>query len=196
MEDDLPVDLFDLLTEPLRAGVEDGSMRLVGPGQNDKPVVVDAVTGRWVAGSGRPLGANDSALVGKVHGFKHSKGYVEALEHFIPAEAGGEGAIMSLEELLVAAKKAVIDVTEKHQVICPACDHKHYITIGGKADAKVLTFLIERIVGAAQKTQEINLHSEELVKVLSDTRVLHTLQVVALTPEQRAANIRAIQEAS
>ena len=193
---DLPLDT-SLLDPAVLQKISEGEYTIAGPGQRDgKPVVIDAATGRWVKGSGRPLNANDAALVGKIHGFKHSRKYNEALESFIPADKdGSDFAILSLEELLVAARSAVIDVVQFIDAQCPACDQKFKVESVGKPDAKVLTFLIERLVGAAKKTEEVNIHSEELVRVMNDTRVLHQIEVVSLTPEERAARKRAIIEA-
>ena len=64
----------------------------------------------------------------------------------------------------------------------------------GKPDVKMLTFLIERLAGAAQKTQEINLHSEEIVKIMEDKRVLHQIEVISLSPEERANRRRQVLE--
>ena len=36
----------------------------------------------------------------------------------------------------------------------------------------------------------------EVIRIMNDTRVLHQIEVIALTPEQRAARIRAVGEAS
>ena len=195
----VPVEELDtsLLDPEVLRKVQEGEYAIAGPGAREgKPVVINAATGRWVKGSGRPLNANDPALVGKIHGFKHSRGYVEALEQFIPAEKDGTDlAIVSLEELLVAARKSVIDVVQYIDAQCPECDHKFRVESVGKPDAKVLTFLIERLVGAAKKTEEVNFHSEEVINILNDTRVLHQIEVVSLTPEERAARKRAIIEA-
>lgn len=191
---DLDTSLLD--PEVLRK-IEEGEYAIAGPGQREgKPVVVNAATGRWVKGSGRPLNANDPALVGKIHGFKHSRKYNEALESFIPADKdGSDFAILSLEELLVAARKAVIDVVQYIDATCPECDHEFRVESVGKPDAKVLTFLIERLVGAAKKTEEVNIHSEEVVRIMNDTRILSQVEVVSLTPEERAARARTISEA-
>ena len=195
-EIDLPLDTSLLDPEVLQK-IGEGEYTIAGPGQREgKPVVVNAATGRWVKGSGRPLNANDPATVGKVHGFKHSRKYNEALESFIPADKdGSDFAILSLEELLVAARSAVIDVVQFIEAQCPACDQRFKVESAGKPDAKVLTFLIERLVGAAKKTEEVNVHSEEVVRIMNDTRVLHQIEVVSLTPEERAARKRAIIEA-
>ncbi len=192
-------DLYVQLTPELQAGVDEGRFLIAGPGQNDKPVVVDAVTKQFVKGSGRPLNANDSAYIGKVTAYRRSKAYNEALEQLIPSFEDDENspdAIISFQELIQAAKECVVGMPEAIEVKCPCgCNHVWRELIGAKRDSKMIMFLIERLAGAANKTQTVNLHSEELVRVLNDTRVLHEIQVISLTPEQRADRIRQIAEA-
>lgn len=191
--------LLPLLTDELRDGVEAGRLRITGPGwKPEKPVVVDAVTGHWVEGSGRPAGANDPAVVGKVHGFKHSKSYQETLDLLVPPRREDNAqAIVTLEELLVAAKAMVVGEATFDLVMCPCgCEHTFNTQVGVKRDAKVLTFLIERIVGQAAKKTDVNIHSEELITMISDSRVLTQIEVISLTPEDRAARARAIAEAN
>ena len=198
MTDDEQTLLLALLSPELRAGVDEGRFKLVGPGKNpEKPVVVNATTGRWVRGSGRPLNANDPAEVGKKHGFKHSNNYQEAMDMLVPAfRTGNEYAIMTLEELLVAAKAAVLGDPLYEKQTCPECETTFVARTGTKRDSKVLVFLIERLIGAAQKKTDVNVHSEELIHLISDTRVLAQIEVVSLTPEVRAARARAISEAN
>lgn len=191
-----PIDT-SLLAPDVLVKIETGEYRIAGLGKiAGKPVVVNATTGRWVKGSGRPAAANDPVEVGKVHGFKHSRGYTEALERFLPAErADSSVAVMSLEELLVAARRMTVETTAKVKAVCPECSHNFEVTTEGRPDSKVLTFLIERLVGAAKKTEEINLHSEELVRVLSDQTILHKIDVVGISPDERADRIRAVKDA-
>lgn len=189
-------DLRDLLTEELRQGVDEGRFLIAGPGQNDKPVVVDAETKRWVTGSGRPLNANDPAYIGKVTAWRRSKVFSEALEQMIPAwEGDSPEAIISFQELIQAAREAVVGepVIEEHT--CSHCGEVDVIINGRKRDNKVLMFLIERLAGAANKTTTVNLHSEELIRLMSDNRVLHDVSIVALSAEERADRVRRVQEA-
>jgi hypothetical protein len=101
---------------------------------------------------------------------------------------------MSLEELLVAARRVTTETTSKVRTACPECNHAFDVTVEGRPDSKVLTFLIERLVGAAKKTEEISLHSEELVRILSDQTILHKISVVGITPDERADRIRAVKQ--
>ena len=196
-----PVELdTSALSEDVLAKIREGELRVAGPGQKPgKPVVIDSATGKWVEGSGRPANANDPAVIGKEHGFKHSRLYQETLERLVPAMKGdGEYAVTSLEELLVAARRVTTDTTQTvsraHE--CSECGHEDLVTVTveGKPDAKVLTFLIERLVGAANKTQDVNLRSEELLRIVEDKRVVHSIEVVTLTPQDMADRKRAVAE--
>lgn len=196
-----PVELdTSALDDTVLAKIREGAFRVAGPGMKaGKPVVIDSVTGQWVEGSGRPANANDSAVIGKTHGFKHSKTYQDTLERLVPAmKADGEYAVTSLEELLVAARRVTTDttqtVTRVHE--CTECGHEDTLTftVEGKPDAKVLTFLIERLVGAANKTQDVNVRSEELLKIVEDKTIVHRIEVVTLTPKELADRKRAVAE--
>lgn len=188
------------LSEDVLAKIREGQFRVAGPGMRPgKPVVIDSATGKWVEGSGRPEGANDPAQIGREHGFKHSRLYQDTLERLVPAMKGdSEYAVSSLEELLVAARRVTTDttqtVTREHE--CSECGHADFVTVTveGKPDAKVLTFLIERLVGAANKTQDVNLRSEELLRIVEDKRVIHSIEVVTLTPQDMADRKRAVAE--
>jgi hypothetical protein len=192
-------DLYLLLTEELRTGVDEGRYLIAGPGQNDKPVVIDADTKRWVTGSGRPLNANDPAYIGKVTAYRRSKVFSEALEQLIPAFADDDehpDAIISFQELIQAAKECVVGLPEAVDVTCPCgCGHEFRYLVGAKRDSKMIMFLIERLAGAANKSMTVNMHSEELIKTVSDSRVLHEIEVVSLTAEERAERRRKVLEA-
>lgn len=189
-------ELVDLLTPELREKVEAGEYRIQGEGQNPaKPVVIDAATGRIVKGSGRPQNANDIAAVSKQTAFKRSKSYNEALEVMAPAYRDTPGAIISLEELIEQAKKLIVPEKRKHKKDCPQCHTEVVFEVDRLPDAKTLIFMIERLAGAAAKTTEVNVHSEEYVRILHDKRVVQQVEIVALTAEQRAANARAVLEA-
>lgn len=186
------------LAPEVLALIESGEAKVAGPGQElGRPVVVYASSGRFVAGTGRPANANDVAEVSRDTAFKRTKAYADALNRFIPAYKE-QGAISSLEELLEAARKVTTDTTYHTEVVhaCSECGHEDVvpITIPGKPDAKVLTFLIERLVGAANKTQEVNVHTDEVMRIMTDQRVLHQLEVVSLTPEQLAERKRLVLE--
>jgi len=190
--------LRELLSDELRSKVDTGEYIITGPGSNDKPVVVDADTGRWVKGSGRSLNAPDSAYVGQVTAYKRSKAYNEALEMLVPAWAGQDeapDAIISFQELIQAAKEAIIGEPEYREIVCVHCEEKSRVFVGRKRDNKVLMFMIERLAGAANKTSTVNIHSEELIRMLSEERVLHEGEFVALSTEERANRIRAVQDA-
>lgn len=188
-------DLYALLSEDLKVGVDEGRFLVLGPGQNDKPVVIDAETKRWVKGSGRPLTANDPAYIGKTTAFKRSNRFNEAIEQFVPvAREDSPYAITSLEELIEAAVKLAVPEPKRYDVTCPECRHEHSITVDAPPNQKMVEFLIKRLAGDATKTTNVNMHSEEMVRTLSDTRIVHEIEIISLTPEQRAARIRAVQE--
>lgn len=180
--------LFNLLTPELQAGVINGSLEIQGPGQNDKPVVVDAQTKKWVKGSGRPLNANDPAYIGKTTAYKRSKPWADALHQLAPSWKDDEDApdaIISFQELIQAAKEAIVGQPEFKEHECSECHHVDRVWVGTKRDNKVLVFMIERLAGAANKTQTINTHSEELIRILNDTHVLTEVTFVGMTPEER-----------
>lgn len=189
--------LRNLLTPELRSRVESGEYEIVGMGQNDKPVVVNADTKRFVKGSGRPLNANDPAWTGKVTAYKRSAAYKDALEQFIPAwKDDSPDAITSLEELVASAKKLATPQKVKMEKECPCgCGESVVFEVDKLPDAKMVMFLIERLAGAATKTENINVRSEEVIALLTDKSLATGLQIVSLTPEQRAENARRIAEA-
>lgn len=182
------------LTSAVLAQIEAGTARITAPGQTPgRPVVRNVKTGHPVKGSGRERNANDIALVAKTTGFKRSRAYNEALEQLMPAWKGdSEAAVSSLEELLEAVKKVTTDTTARHDVKCPECAHEWTITIAGRPDPKVLTFMVERLVGAAKKTEEVTSRSEEVIRVMNDQRVLHSIEVIDLTPKERAERVRQV----
>lgn len=184
-------DLLELLTPELREKVEAGEYVIRGPGQNDKPVVVDT-SGRIVKGSGRPLNANNPAVVGKVSAAKRTRTYNEALQHFVPVDRNGTPeAIVSLEEILQAAAR--VATGKPIAVTCPECEKDFMAPIG--VDSKVLVWLGERLLGRATETKELNLRGEHLVRVLQDQTPIREIEVVALDPKERAERARAIREA-
>jgi len=195
VDTDLTPDLYALLSDDLRVGVDEGRFRVVGEGQDDKPVVVDATTGRWVKGSGRSLNANDPAQVGRETAFKRSRAYGEVLEAFLPAWRGdSDAAISSLEELVAAAVKLAQGHETAYDVVCPSCEHKHVIQVAAPPNQKMVEFLIKRLAGDATKTINTNTRSEEIVKVMSDQRILHQIEVIDITPEERARRKREVIE--
>lgn len=181
--------LLDLLTPELREKVEAGEYVIRGPGQNDKPVVVDTA-GRIVKGSGRPPNANNPAVVGKVSAAKRSRAYAEAMQAFIPVDREGSNeAIVSLEELLESAAR--VATGKAVGVSCPECRHEFLAQIG--VDSKVLTFLLERLLGRATETKDINIRSEQLVAMLHDYTPSKAREVIAVSPQERAERARRAQ---
>lgn len=171
--------------------MEAGEYVIRGPGQNPlKPVVVEAATGRIVKGSGRPINANDPAVVGKVSAAKRSRAYNEALQAFVPVDRDGTPeAIVSLQELMEAAAR--VATGKSVEVVCAHCSQPFNASIG--VDSKVLTFLLERLLGRATETKDINIRSEQLVAMLHDYSPSQAREVIALTPEERADRARRAQ---
>lgn len=156
-------------------------------------MVIDAETGRFVKGSGRPLKANDAALVGRKTGWMRRRSTQEFFEQLLPAEREDSShAVTSLRELMTQAAKLANGVPTK--VECPKCEHTWMEPL--RPDSKVLTFLIERAVGKAPETKDVNITGriEQITAVLNDPTPLRTIEVVALSPEERAARKRAMAE--
>lgn len=193
-------ELLELLSPELREKVESGEYR-VAPGQNAlKPYVTDAATGRVVKGSGRPLGANDPAQVARTSAYKKTKNYSQAMELMVPVEKNSPGAIMSFEELLEQARKLVIPENRRYTKDCPVCHENGLRTqvtfqVERAPDVKTLIFLIERLAGEAAKTTDVNVHSEEIVRVLHDQRILQQVEIVTLSADERAERIRRVIDA-
>lgn len=171
--------------------MEAGDYLIRGPGADpSKPVVVDASTGRIVKGSGRPPNANNPAVVGKVAAAKRTRAYNEALQAFVPVDRDGSPeAIVSLQELMEAAAR--VATGKSVAVTCPECKTEFGASVG--VDSKVLTFLLERLLGRATETKDINIRSEQLVAMLHDFTPSKTREVIALTPEERAERARRAQ---
>ena len=182
--------LLEALSPELRVRAERGEV-LLFPGKDSlRPVVRDAVTGRIVKGSGRPPAANDIGRISKQTAYKRTRSFSEAFDSFIPAvRTDNPEAIISLEELITTAAR--VAQGEEVEVSCPACKHKFYEHI--KANAKLLEFLIERRVGRAKETMEVNIRSEELIQMLNDQSPV--IEVVDITPDERAARMLAVKNA-
>ena len=155
-------------------------------------MVVDAVTRRFVKGSGRPLNANDAALVGRKTGWMKRRSTQEFFERLLPAEReDSSDAVTSLRELMEAAAKLAQGVPVG--VTCPNCEHKWLEPL--RPDAKVLTFLIERAVGKAPETKDVNITGriEQITAILGDPTPLRSLEIIEQTPKERAERLRLIQ---
>lgn len=194
-------DLFALLAPELQERVRLGEVRIVAPGKNEKPVVIDAA-GHPVKGSGQYLAAPDAGYVSKTTAYKRSKAYNEAITQMVGAWKNDEtlpDAILSLEELISAAKRLAVPepVTQIVEHECSECGHQDSVAFrtDAKPDQKMLAFLIERLAGAAAKTENINIQSEEMIRIMSDQHVLHEVTFVGLTAEQRAERARQIMDA-
>ena len=148
--------------------------------------MVDA-SGHFVKGSGRSLKANNPAVIGKISAAKRSRAYTEALQAFVPVDREGTPeAITSLEELMTAAAR--VATGKSVGVTCPNCQTEFGASIG--VDSKVLTWLLERVLGRATETQNINVRSEQLVQMLTDYTPSGAREVVAVTPAERAERAR------
>ena len=185
-------DLIPLLTEELQERAARGEV-IVSQGKNpNKPVVRDAVTGTIVKGSGRPPKANDIGLISKKTAYKRTRTYNEWFNSFIPAtKQENPEALTSLEELIEAAAQVARGWNSYTDTRCPECEHKFTVETVKPPDAKVLTFLIERAVGKAKETTEINIRSEQLIQMLHDDS--HIVEVIDITPEQRAERMLAVR---
>lgn len=187
-------ELLEHLTPALREKVERGEL-LVFEGQRaDKPVLRDAYSGKIVKGSGRPPKANDIALISRKTAFKRTRTFSEAFDAFIPSKReDNPEAIISLEELIDYAAKVARGWHSYKDVDCPSCNHHFSVEMQNKPDAKLLSFLIERRVGKAKETMEINTRSEQIIAMLSDKTPV--VEVIALTPKEKMERTRAILDA-
>lgn len=147
--------------------------------------------GQVVKGSGRYPNANNAAAVAKMSAVKRSREYHEAVREFIPVEKAEAGAhaLTSLEELLEAAAR--VATGKPFGVRCPDCKYEFTVNMG--VDSKVLVFLLERLLGKATETKDVNIRSEEIVKLLQDESVNLQIEVVALDPRERAERARVIE---
>lgn len=146
--------------------------------------------GHIVKGSGRHPKANNAATVSKMTAVKRSRTYQEAMYDMISVdEESGKNAILSLEELLKAA--AHVATGKPKAVTCPACLHQFLEAIA--VDSKVLVFLLERILGKATETKDVNIRSEQIVELLRDESVNARLEIVALDPRERSERQRVIE---
>lgn len=184
--------LIDRVEPEIRDRILAGEL-LIEPGQRpEKPVLKDAATGRFIKGSGRPVNANDPAITGKVSAYKQTKSFTEWFDAFIPAVAeDNPDAIISLQELIETAAR--VSRGEDVEIECSNCKSKNWYAI--KPNAKLLSFLIERRVGKAKETQDINLRSESIIQLLQDPRPIGVVEVITMTPEERIERRRQIEEA-
>ena len=184
--------LFDLLSDELRDRALEGSVK-VWPGKNPlKPYVTDAVTGKVVKGSGRPAGGNDLGLISKQTAFKRSRNYREALQAFFPADRNGSpDAIGSLQEMAELLMKAVRG--KPVALSCPSCKHSFEVPI--QPDTKALTWAMENLAGRARETTDINLRSEQIIQILHDPTPENIIEVVSISPEERAERALAVRNA-
>lgn len=180
--------LYDLLTPELRAMVDSGEAFVEGPGQKiDKPIVKYTANGRYVKGSGRSPNANDPAVLGRMTAYKRTKSFTEWFDDFIPSvREENPNAIIALDELLEAAAKVAQGWEETKYFDCEKCHHANAVEVNVKPDTKMLMFLIERRVGKAKETQEINIRSEQIVQMLHDNTPINDIQVIDISAETRA----------
>lgn len=136
------------------------------------------------------MNANNAAVVGRVSAVKRSRAFNEAITEFISVDKdAGERAITSLEELLEAAARVATGKSVK--VTCPHCETEFGASIG--VDSKVLTWLLERLLGRAVEVKDVNIRSEQIVALLSDKTPMRDIEVVALDPRERAERQRIIE---
>lgn len=146
--------------------------------------------GQVVKGSGRYPNANNAAAISKITARKRSRTYQEAMYDMISVdEESGKDAIISLEKLLDAA--AHVATGKPKAVTCPACNNRFLEAID--VDSKVLVFLLERILGKATETKDVNIRSEQIVELLRDESVNARLEIVALDPRERSERQRTIE---
>ena len=189
--------LSSLSSPELRARVESGEL-LILPGQNpEKPVLRDAATGRLVKGSGRAPKANDLGVIAKTTAYKRTRSFTEWFDAFIPSTRDqAPNAIISLEELIKTAAEVAQGYEELLAITCPECKHQFQKTHRSKPDAKLLAFLIERRVGKAKETQEISIRSEQIVQMLNDPTPITTVEVIEVSPAERADRMKQIKAAN
>ena len=181
--------LYDLLTPELRAMVDTGEAFIEGAGQKpDKPIVKYTANGRYVKGSGRSPNANDAAVIGRTTAYKRTRSFTEWFDAFIPSvREENPNAIIALDELLQSAAKVAQGWKEYQSFNCEQCHHENSVEVTVKPDTKMLMFLIERRVGKAKETQEINIRSEQIVQMLHDNTPINDIQVIDISAETRAA---------
>lgn len=189
--------LLDLLPDDLRERVINGEL-IMQEGQSPlKPVLRDAKTGRVVKGSGRPVNANNLGVISRKTAYKRTKAFNEWFDDFIPAvKDDNPDAIISLEELIETAAKVAQGWKKLFEITCPACEHEFKHEMEYRPDAKLLSFLIERRVGKAKETQDINIRSESIVQMLHDQTPIGNIEVVDVTPMERSDRLKQIRESN
>lgn len=99
-------------------------------------------------------------------------------------------ALISLEEIVESAKQLALPSTKSYEAECPKCEHHFDIEVDAPPNQKMVEFLLKRIVGDATKTINTTNRNEDLVRVMSDQRIVQEIHVIDNTPEQRAERIR------
>ncbi len=154
--------LIALIDDPdLKARAEAGDL-LVTEGQYNRPVLRDAVTKRFVKGSGRSVLLGDNADIARDSAYKKRKGYREAMEHIISVEGDGYGTFAWLvNELLEAAGGHEVVVKCEHPEAHQKAGDAYHVRIM-KRDPQLLFKLAELLTGSAPKTASLDIRKEKL----------------------------------
>jgi hypothetical protein len=174
-------ELLQFLSEENFARYEAGEI-VVYPGQNpEKPVLRDAKTKVLVKGTGITPNHNDSAEIGRLHGYKQTNEYQAFLEgHMDPAKIDAKDP-NSLEWWWKAAQYAASP--QPHEVTCPCgCGHTFMAPVG-KPDGNLIFRMMERVFGKAMQRQEIDIKQTEIMQILNEGVPVDMITIHTRTPE-------------
>ena len=189
-------DLLDVLPEEVRARVLAGELRAEPGKDRNKPVLIDAATGRLAKGTGHRPGGQHGALgeMSKKYAYKRRKGFREALETIISSEEDPTKPMTLgwlINRLIEDAGGGPVNVS----ATCPECDTKFKVEAYRKGDPMVLFKVAELLVGRARETQDLNISAKHVYAMLDERVAVTELRVHAIDPEEVAARRLALQAA-
>ena len=161
--------LLALLSDEVRAKVEDGTYYAVAGKRPDRPWVRRSDNNRVV--QGQSPRSPDSAEQGRRTALKQTASYRDALELFLPMFSDGEQR-QSFERLVEKVLWAVEGAPQKvtfdcpHPETCPQKNKKHVVAYTDKPDPVTGFKLIELLAGKAAQTINQN------TKVTADVSVM------------------------
>lgn len=198
--------LVEVLGDEDRVKVESGELTIWFPGKEGAyPVLRWAKdnsqgkqAGALAPGTGHAEGAGQIGEIQARYAYRKSNAYREVLEMAIPAELdpeirGSLGWIMEQAMNAVEGGQIYVDAT------CPQedCGHKFKVKAWKKPDAMALKILIEQVLGAAVKTENVNVEQRVLIEALNERFDVTTIETYALPDEiieRRRREIEAIDD--
>lgn len=173
---------------PEHRSLVDAGIYSATPGEGGLPVLRWAVgpqIGQFVKGGGRPPGSPDIAEISRRTAYKRTDEYRALVQKYLPAdiESGKRGSLgWLLDQGLVAIEGGDVP----REIHCPECGHEWTQSFYKKPDSLALKLILELLVGRATEMKEVNVSTEQLLRVVDERRDARDIVVFAVDPTERA----------